>query len=403
MKKQIDIVTFKRNNQEKSSLELFNLESAFKVKNFHESFDQYTRTPLRSLDSLSNRLGVSKIFVKDESYRFGLNAFKVLGGSYAIGKLIANRLNKNIEDLPYNVMISEEVKKELGDITFVTATDGNHGKGIAWAANVLNQKSVVYMPKGSSKHRLDRIIAEGAEASITDVNYDEAVRIAIDYANKNNGVVIQDTAWEGYKEIPEWIMQGYATMALEAYEQLNEIEEKPTHMFIQAGVGSLAGAVQGFFASVYGDERPLTTIVEPNVANCIFKTAKANDGNLHFVTGEMNTIMAGLACGEPNKIGWDILKNYSDSFVSCPDNLSAKGIRVLAAPIGKDKKVIAGESGSIGVGLVAEIMMNPELKNLKEKLKLNKNSKILFFNTEGDTDPDSYEKIVWDGAFSNIG
>ncbi|MDZ7548615.1 pyridoxal-phosphate dependent enzyme, partial [Clostridium perfringens] len=144
-------------------------------------------------------------------YRFGLNAFKVLGGSYSMGKYLAQRLNMDIAELPYEKLTSDEVRKELGDITFVTATDGNHGRGVAWTANRLKQKSVVYMPKGSSLIRLENIRKEGADASITDMNYDDAVRLAAKYAEEHNGVVVQDTAWEGYEVIPAWIMQGYGT------------------------------------------------------------------------------------------------------------------------------------------------------------------------------------------------
>ncbi len=192
-------------------------------------------------------------------------------------------------------------------------------------------------------------------------------------------------------------MQGYTTMAYEAYLQLKEI--KPTHIFVQAGVGSLAGAVQGFFADVYGEDRPITTIVEPNAAACIFKTAKAKDGKIHTVTGDMNTIMAGLACGEPTTVGWEVLKNYSDNFVSCPDYAAAQGMRVLGNPLKGDTKVISGESGAAGFGLVYEILTNHNLKWMKDELQLDENSVLLFFNSEGDTDKENYRKIVWDGLY----
>lgn len=367
-----------------------------KAKNFHESFSEYDKTPLVELDSLAEKIGLRGIYLKDESYRFGLNAFKVLGGSFAMGRYLADKLGEDIKDLPYDKLTSDEVREKLGDITFVTATDGNHGRGVAWTANRLKQKSVVYMPKGSSLQRLENIKAEGAEASITDMNYDDAVRLAAKYADDHNGLMVQDTAWEGYEKIPAWIMQGYGTMALEALDQLNAIKVlKPTHIFVQAGVGSLAGAVQGFFASEFGAECPKTVIVESNLADCFYKSAIANDGEARFVGGDMQTIMAGLACGEPNTIGWEVLKNHSTAFVSCPDWVSAKGMRILGNPLKGDTKVTSGESGAVTTGLLYEIMTNKDYKDLKEALELDENSRVLLFSTEGDTDPEKYREIVW--------
>ncbi|MFP3918443.1 diaminopropionate ammonia-lyase [Lysinibacillus telephonicus] len=388
-----------RKREIKSDIKFLNMEEAKKVYAFHKSFPQYKPTPLAKLDNLAKELNISKVFVKDESYRFGLNAFKALGGSYAIGHYLAERLNINLADLTYDKLVSPEVRETLGELTFITATDGNHGRGVAWTAKQLKQKSVVYMPKGSSEERLNHIKSEGAEASITDINYDDAVRLAAEHANKNNWVLVQDTAWENYEEIPKRIMQGYITMVLEAYEQLKELDEKPTHIFIQAGVGSLAATVQGFFANVYGEDRPITVVVEPEKANCIFKTAEANDGKLHYVKGDMDTIMAGLACGEPSTLGWEILSDYADAFLSCSDNIAAQGMRILAAPIKDDPKVISGESGAVGVGAVSEILRRSKYSSLKEQLNINSDSKILFFSTEGDTDADHFKKVVWDGAY----
>ncbi len=396
MKEELKIIQYPKRSGEKYSLDFMSLENAKKVQAFHASFPVYQETPLACLPETAKALGVENFYVKDESYRFGLNAFKVLGGSYAIGNYLAQKLGKSISEMPYERLVSEEVKRELGDITFVTATDGNHGRGVAWTANRLGQKAVVYMPKGSAQERLKNIQAEGAEASITEMNYDEAVRLANKQAEEKGWVMVQDTAWEGYEDIPEWIMQGYGTMGYEAYTQL---PEKPTHIFLQAGVGSMAGAVTGFFAGVYGEDRPVITIVEPNKADCIFRTAKEGDGKLHFVTGDMDTIMAGLACGEPCSIGWNVLKDYADNFISCPDYMAAQGMRILGNPIAGDNRVTAGESGAAAFGCVTEILRNPRYAKIKEKLGLNETSRVLFFNTEGDTDKENYCSIVWDGAY----
>lgn len=396
-------INARKKDIEKASTEFIGKEVISKVRDFHKSFPQYEVTPLRSLKELSKNLGVSDIWIKDESYRFGLNSFKVLGGSYAVGKYLAERLNMDISELTFEKLSSKEIKDKIGDITFVTATDGNHGRGIAWSARELGQKSVVFMPKGSSETRLSNIRCEGAEASITDLNYDDAVRLAKKYAEEHNGVIVQDSAWDGYEDIPTWIMQGYAVVIDEAIEQIIEQGRGiPTHVFLQAGVGSYAGAVQGYLADVFGEDRPITIIVEPNEAACIFKSIKENDGEPHAVTGDMPTIMAGLACGEPCTVAWSIFRDYADMCISCPDYVTAKGMRILGNPIKGDAQVISGESGAVGMGLASILLEDESMKEIAEKLNLNKDSKILIISTEGDTDPLNYRKIVWDGAYSSI-
>lgn len=384
---------------EDAQLSVMSLEQVVKARTFHESFPQYSKTPLANLKHMAEYLGLCELYVKDESYRFGLNAFKVLGGSFAMARYIAKQTGKDVSQLPYNVLTSEELRKEFGQATFFTATDGNHGRGVAWAANKLGQKSVVLMPKGSTQTRLENIRKENAQATIEEVNYDECVRMANALAEKTpNGVMVQDTAWDGYEEIPAWIMQGYGTMAMEADEQLHEYGcQRPTHVFIQAGVGSLAGAVQGYFANRYPENPPKVIVMEASVADCLYQGAIARDGAVRFVDGDMQTIMAGLACGEPNTISWDILKNHVTAFLSCPDWVSAKGMRMLAAPLKEDPQVVSGESGAVGMGVIASIMQMEEYKDLRDFLKLDENSRVLMFSTEGDTDPDRYKEIVWGG------
>ena len=255
------------------------------------------------------------------------------------------------------------------------------------------------MPKGSTQTRLENIQKEGATATIEEVNYDECVRMAAAAAAKmTNGVVVQGTAWEGYEEIPAWIMQGYGTMAMEADEQLEQMGcGRPTHVFVQAGVGSLAGAVQGYFANRYPENPPVVVVVEADVAACLYKGAAAGDGKLRIVDGDMQTIMAGLACGEPNTISWDILKNHVHVFISAPDWVAAKGMRMLSAPIKGDPQVVSGESGAAPFGALAAMMTMEEYKDLREAIGLNQDSKVLLFSTEGDTDPDRYKNIVWEG------
>ncbi len=384
------------------AISILSEKEVLKAKTFHKSFPQYSRTPMAKLNNLAMMTGLGGIWIKDESFRFGLNAFKVLGGSYAMGSYIAQKLGKDISTLDFKALISDSVKEKLGDVTFFTATDGNHGRGVAWAANHLNQKSVVYMPVGSSRARLENILKERSDAAITDLNYDDAVRLAAKNSAKTpNSVVIQDTAWEGYTDIPTWIMQGYGTMASEAMEQLQSMGiERATHIFVQAGVGSFAGAIQGYFASIFKNNPPKVIIVESDKADCLYRSAKAGDGHPRIVSGNMQTIMAGLACGEPNIISWEILKNHSNTFISAPDPIAALGMRILANPLKGDDKVVSGESGAVTTGILYEIMMNSTYGELKDHLGLNENSKVLLFSTEGNTDPHIYREICWKGKYS---
>ena len=383
---------------EKVDLEYISENTIKNVRRFHNSFKEYSVTPLCRLDQLAKKLGLGEIYLKDESKRFDLNAFKVLGGAYAIGKYLADRLNVDINQVSFDYFRREDVKEKLGEITFVTATDGNHGRGVAWAANQLGQKSVVYMPRGSSQIRLDNIIREGSDASIIDGNYEDAVKLSDKMAQEKGWVVVQDTAWEGYEKIPTWIMQGYGTIMDEVIEQLEGV--RPSHVFLQAGVGSFAGTMLGYLASKYGEERPFTLVVEPDDANCLYKSSIAKERII--VEGDMPTIMAGLACGAPNTVSYEVLKDYADGYLSCPDYVAARGMRIAAAPLGSDPKVVSGESGAVGLGAVSLIAEREEYRDLKEKIGLDENSVVLLISTEGDTDPQKYMDVVWDGDNSSI-
>ncbi len=381
------------------NLPVMGLSEVRKARAFHESFPQYTTTPLTRLDRMAAYLGLKEVYVKDESYRFGLNAFKVLGGSFAMARFIAKETGRDVSELPYAVLTSDKLREEFGQATFFTATDGNHGRGVAWAANRLGQKAVVHMPKGSTQTRLENIAKEGAQVDIQEMNYDDCVRLAAKEAEETSrGVIVQDTAWDGYEEIPSWIMQGYGTMAMEAGEQLKDYGcDRPTHVFVQAGVGSLAGAVVGYFTNLYPDNPPTFVVVEADVAACLYKGAAAGDGDPRIVDGDMQTIMAGLACGEPNTISWDILKNHVKVFIAAPDWVAASGMRMLAAPIKGDAPVTSGESGAAPFGALAAMMTMEEYRDLKHEIGLDENSRVLLFSTEGDTDPERYMNIVWKG------
>lgn len=370
-------------------------EAVERAMAFHRTIPGYQPTPLVSLPALARELGVDKLWVKDESKRFGLNAFKALGGSYAIARWMGERLGLTGDQLTFPALTAPEARERLGAVTFVTATDGNHGRGVAWAARELGQQAVVYLPKGSARERLENIRALGAQAEITDLSYDDAVRLAARKGEEHGWVLIQDTAWPGYEEIPGWIMEGYTTLAGEIFDQLAQAgEEPPTHLFLQAGVGSFAASVLGSALCRWGKGCPVTVIVEPDQADCLYRTAKAADGQMHPVTGEMHSMMAGLCCGEPCTLAWDILGPCADAFLSCSDDYAALGMRLLGKPRGSDPAIVSGESGAVGVGTLAGILQEEELHDLCWTLGLDERSRVLCISTEGDTDRTNYQKIL---------
>ncbi|WP_263079036.1 diaminopropionate ammonia-lyase [Endozoicomonas sp. Mp262] len=373
---------------------LFSAEIASAVRAFHRRIPGYQATPLCSLDGLARKLGLGKILVKDESYRFGLNAFKVLGGSYAIGQSITRKLGIPLESFSFDNLNGHE------PITFATATDGNHGRGVAWAAMKLGQQAVVYMPKGAAQERVDNIRRLGAECIVTDLNYDDAVRLACQQADENGWLMVQDTAWAGYTEIPTWIMQGYTTMADEAVEQMQAMGiERPTHTILQAGVGAMAGGVVGYLANRFGADRFTAITAEPHQANCIYRSGCSDDGSAINVPGDLDTMMVGLACGEPNPLGWEVLRNCCRHFLSVEDRTAALGMRIQASPMKGDQAIISGESGAIGVGMLYAIACHPDSESIMNSLGLDHHSVVLLFNTEGDTDPVNYQDVVWEGKY----
>ena len=358
---------------------------------FHKSLPGYNPTPLIKLPCLARYLSVSDILIKDESMRFDLNAFKILGASYAMARIIISELKLHLEKFTFQEILLHQEK--INTLTFVTATDGNHGRAVAWAADKFGCKAVVFMPKGSSKARLQAIRLLGARASILDCNYDAAVKFAERTAKKNNWLLIQDTSWPGYEKIPWYIMQGYFTLLTEIISQTENIGL--THVFVQAGVGSFAAAISAFLCNFFKKSRPVFVLVEPEGAPCFFKSIEAGDGRPHTIHGELKTIMAGLACGKPSQIAWEILKTSADASAVCSDEVVKTGMRILGNPMGDDDRIISGESGAVTLGLIYYLLHGKKYMDLKNKLNMDARSKILLFSTEGDTDPQHYREIVW--------
>lgn len=376
-------------------LSLMSKEEVTKARNFHRTFPQYQETPLRSLKQMASYLGLGTVAVKDESFRYGLNSFKALGGAYAMGRFLADEVGRDISELSYSVLTDAHFLKTLAPCTFFSATDGNHGRGVAWTARMLHQRCVILMPKGTAKSRFDNIRALGAEVTIEDLNYDECVRKAARLAEETpHSVIVQDTSWPGYFDIPSWIMQGYGVMADEAAEQLGT---RPTHVFVQAGVGCMAGAVTGYFSALYPDNPPKIIVVEPHAADCMYRSNEKGDGSRVIVEGDMDSCMAGLACGEPCEIGWDLFRNHATGFISGEDRMTLRGMRMLAGCFRDDPHITSGESGAATFGALATIMMEDCYSDIRRELGLGPDSTVLCFSTEGDTDPVHYKQVVWEG------
>ncbi len=380
----------------------FSFEKAQEVQKYHQSFSEYSPTVLHSLPQLAKYFGLKNFYLKDESTRFGLKAFKVLGASHAMGRYLAKVLQEDFSKMSAEYLCDTSTRQKLGDLVFTSTTDGNHGRGVAWTAQKLQQKASIFMPHGSAAGRVKNITDLGASCTVTEWNYDETVARTWEEAQKYGHILMQDTAWEGYEEIPLWIKQGYLTLALEALEQMQALDTLPSHVFLQAGVGSFPAAMVAFFHAVLGEKAPRCYIMEPHTAACIYTSAVAGDGMAHTVGGDLHSLMAGLACGKPCIQSWPILRDYAAGYFSCPDYMAANGMRILAAPLQGDIPIVAGESGACTTGLVHWLMTEEAAENTRESMGLTADSTVLCISTEGDTVPEIYRSVVWHGAHADV-
>lgn len=368
----------------------FDEKAADNALRFHRSIPAYEMTDLKRLDTAARECGVKSILIKDESTRFGLNAFKGLGGSYAVFRILCDRFGMDPAESVFEDFLSDDIRDKCRDIVFVTATDGNHGKGVAWAAKLFGCKAHVYMPSGSVEERRQAIEDAGAETvTITDMNYDKAVELADKMAHENGWILIQDTAWDGYETIPGWIVDGYLTMGAEIVDQLEGTV--PTHVFLQAGVGAMAGGMLGYLSNVFADREPVFTIVEPSTVACLYKSAAAGDGDIHPITGDPVTIMAGLNCGTPCRITWPVIRDRAVFYCACTDEVAERGMRMLAHPSAGDDKIVAGECGGVTYGVFREILENDAARSL---LGIDGDSVILLISSEGATDRNNYLRVT---------
>lgn len=347
----------------------------------------YAATPLHSLPALAQAMGVASVHYKDEGGRFGLGSFKALGGAYAVARLLCRELGTQLgRTLTTQDLLTPELRALCAGITVTCATDGNHGRSVAWGAQLFGCQCVIYIHATVSEGRKEAIAQYGAQVVRTAGNYDDAVRQADLDAKQHGRFVISDTSYPGYMDVPRDVMQGYQLMVEEAAQQL---PERPTHIFVQAGVGGLAAAVCGYFWERDAGDRPIYVVVEPDKADCLTQSAKA--GQLTAVTGDIDTLMAGLACGEVSHLAWEILEKGTDAFCVIPDDAAVAAMRLMAYPLGNDPVIVAGESAVAGVAAAIAVSQSDAAKKM---LGLNADSRILFFGSEAATDPALYEQLV---------
>jgi len=357
----------------------------------HRSLPEYRPTPLTSLPSLAGQLGGGAVPVKDESHRFGLKAFKALGSTYALYRLVRRHLEAAGRPCPPAESFFSEVKLPEDSFTFCTATDGNHGRGVAWAARKLRQRAVIYMPGFSVEARIENIRKEGAEVIVIDGGYDEAVRRCARDAENHGWQIISDTSWPGYEEIPRWIQAGYMTM-------FNEIHSDPPVevdlVIVPAGVGALAATVSWYYNRVYPEPRPKLVSVEPIGSDCMLQSIASPNGEPLAMAEVRPSIMVGLTAGTPSQTAWPLVKQGYDLFMTVTDDSAREAMRLYYRPLTGDPQIISGESGAAGMAALLTLCRDPAFTEARRSLDLSAKTRVLLLNTEGDTDPEGFKKII---------
>ncbi len=349
----------------------------------------YAPTPLVNLAGLAVAAGVGAIHYKHEAGRFGLGSFKALGGAYAVLRLLKKEIAQRTgQQATSRDLLAGKFSEIVANITVTCATDGNHGRSVAWGAQTFGCKCVIFIHATVSEGRRDAIARYGATVIREVGNYDDAVRAADVAAKKNGWFIVSDTSYPGYTDVPRDVMQGYSVMVEEALQQWPETEP-PTHVFVQGGVGGLAAAVCAQLWERLGDARGRFVVVEPDRAACLYASAQA--GKPTAVHGDLDTLMAGLACGEVSLIAWEVLKTGASDFLTVPDSAAVDCMRILADTPYDDTPIAAGESAVAGL---AGLLMAQSHPDIAAALGLNLNSRVLLFGSEGATDPALYEQLV---------
>jgi diaminopropionate ammonia-lyase len=363
---------------------------------FHRSLPGYEPTPLRELPALAAKLKLGGIFVKDESARFGIKAFKALGASYAMYRFL-NKKWHALYGAPFTpaTFLKEEALAKLGSFTFCAATDGNHGRAVAWTARMLGQKAVIYMPADSVPARIESVRGEGAEVVLLEGTFDLCVERCAAEAAKNGWQVISDTAYAGYRDIPGWILLGYTTIFAELQGLLHGPMKTGVDLVIlPAGVGGLAAAGAFFYSKNYGPRRPCLACIEPVSSDCFLESVRHGKGEPLPTKGKQTSIMAGLNCGVPSPLAWPFVRDAFRFFLAVGDVYAEQAMRRYFHPLRDDPRIVSGESGSSGLAALLALTTSKQLADVRARLPLGPRSRVLLLNTEGDTDPENFRKIV---------
>jgi diaminopropionate ammonia-lyase len=351
------------------------------------SWDGYAATPLVSLAAIAAEIGVGEILYKDEGPRFGLGSFKALGGSYAALRVLQREISSRLgKDVSLADIRNGAYAEDCAKITLVSATDGNHGRSLAWGCKRFGAPCRIYIHAEVSEGRAVAMRDLGAEVIRIDGDYDESVLLAKSEAEENGWFVVSDTSWPGYSLPPRDVMSGYGVMVQEICDTL---DQAPTHVFLQGGVGGLAAGVIAAMRQYWGDASPRPIIVEPELAACLFESAKTGAATKVDIAEE--TLMAGLSCGEPSGLAWEILSEEATDYLTIPEELVAPTVRLLAKPLGNDAGVEAGESAVAGLAALIAAMADP---SLAEKLGLSSASRVLLIGSEGVTDQAIFNMIM---------
>ena len=353
------------------------------------SWPGYAVTPLHRLDALAAKLGLASLRYKDERGRFGLGSFKALGGAYAVANVLRHKVMeaRGLPDVTSRQLLSGAFADLVRGATVTCATDGNHGRSVAWGAQLFGCRCVIFVHQHVSQGRRDAIAKYGAEVREVEGNYDDAVRHAAATAQACGWTVVSDTSYPGYRDIPLDVMHGYGVMAAEIADQLGGAP--PTHVLAQAGVGALAAAVCASFWLRWGEARPRFVVVEPLHADCVYRSLEA--GRPVVVGGSLDTVMAGLACGEVSELAWEILHGGANAAVALDDAYALEAMRLLARPAAGDPPIVAGETGGAGLGALLAARDYP---GIRAALALDAGSRVLLLGSEGDTDPAIYREVV---------
>ncbi|MCM5570111.1 diaminopropionate ammonia-lyase [Burkholderiaceae bacterium FT117] len=354
------------------------------------SWPGYARTPLTGLPGLAAALGLAQVHYKDERGRFGLRSFKALGGAYAVSNVLRRKIAaaKGLAAVSSADLLSGAHDDVIRGETVTCATDGNHGRSVAWGAQLFGCGCVIFVHEAVSQGRRDAIAQYGAQVVEVKGNYDDAVRHAAQQAAANGWTVVSDTSYPGYREIPTDVMHGYGVMAAEIADQMPG-GEPPTHVFVQAGVGALAAAICADFWIRWGERRPCFVVVEPLSADCVYRSLEK--GEQVVVHGSLDTVMAGLACGEVSDLAWAILRGGANAAIAVDDRYALAGMRLFADPLPGDPAIVSGETGASGLAALLAARDHP---GLAATLRLDANSRVLLLGSEGDTDPAIYRQVV---------